>query len=209
MILLVAFPFGVSRAGMVALVVGLLVYAVFLTAQQRFRLLIAGIAAMASAYVFAPAVVGTLIDTVTGSTEDGSVQARLNDYPVAVARVALSPWLGGAPVNENLRLNVLDNQWLLTLVTSGILGVVSLVILWGGGATWAARTALSAQSGSMNRSFNGALAATLVAAAVSAGTFDYLAFQQVTFLTFLLLGLVGSYRRQEFARIGLRSAASR
>jgi hypothetical protein len=209
-LILFAFPFGVSRAGLLTLTIALSVYGLFLPLRQRLLLLGAILLILAVTYVTAPRIVGTFAASITGAAQDNSITGRLDDYPAALERVSRAPWLGGAPPQGAFTFDawntVLDNQWLVTLVASGILGVAALALLLLGGAGMAMREARAHPAGSAARSLNAAVAAGVLGAAVAAFTFDLLAFQQVTFLVFLLLALVG-VRESDMTR--LRRGAGR
>jgi hypothetical protein len=189
--ILVGFPFGVSRAGLLTLAVALLVYGAFLRGSQRVSLVLAVAFTLASAMVVVPDVVSTFADSITGAEEDNSITGRLDDYPLLFARFEQAPWLGGAPVDVRQLVTVTDNQWLLTLVQSGVLGVLTLALLFGGGVSMAMSMARRSGATAAERSLHGAIGAAVSGAALAAGTFDMLSFQQVTFLVFALLGLIG------------------
>jgi hypothetical protein len=190
-LILVGFPFGVSRAGLLTLAVALVVYGAFLRGSQRISLLLAVAFTLASAMVIVPEVVSTFADSITGAEEDNSITGRLDDYPLLFARIAQAPWLGGAPVDVRQLVTVTDNQWLLTLVDSGVLGVATLVLLFGGAVFMALSVARRPGVPAAERSLHGAVGAAVAGAALAAGTFDMLSFQQVTFLVFALVALIG------------------
>ncbi|MCZ2817353.1 O-antigen ligase family protein [Modestobacter sp. VKM Ac-2984] len=189
--ILLGFPFGVSRAGLLTLVVALLVYGAYLRGSQRVGLLLAVGVALTSAMVVAPAVVSTFAQSIIGAEEDNSITGRLDDYPLLFARFEQAPWLGGAPVDVRQIATVTDNQWLLTLVGSGIFGVATLALLFGGGVLMAMSAARRPAVTPAERSLHGAIGAAVAGAALAAGTFDLLSFQQVTFLIFALIALIG------------------
>ncbi|MXG89957.1 O-antigen ligase family protein [Nocardioides flavescens] len=190
-VILIGFPLGLSRSGLLAVVVCLVIYSGFLPRLQRAVLLGGAFLTVALAAVLTPQVTTVFTTLITGAGEDNSVTGRLDDYPRAVAQWAASPWLGGAPADITVRSSVLDNQWLATLVATGVVGALALAVLLLGPVILARRVTREAAAGSAGRSLAGALAAPLVAAALAAGTFDLLAFQQVTFLLIFLAALIG------------------
>ena len=190
-VMLLGLPLGLSRAGLLAVLVCLVTYGAFVPSAQRWRLAGAATLAVALAIVLAPRVVGAFSQLVLGAEQDDSITGRLVDYPRMIERWSSSPWLGAGSVTEGSEVYYTDNQWLVTLVGTGVVGVVGLAVLLLGGALCASSAALGRPSGSAGRSLQGALCAGLLGAAVGAGSFDMFSFQMVTFLAFALLGLVG------------------
>lgn len=190
-VVMLALPLGFSRSGLLTLGVTVLVLLVFLLPVHRITVLLTLAFAAAGAVVAAPQIIGVFRELITGAQDDLSIRGRLVDYPMAFEQFEQAPWLGNGPSHDPLMENILDNQWLVTLVRDGIVGVVGLAVLVLGGAAIAAWSAGRAAPGSPARTFNGALCAGLLGTAVAAGTFDLLAFQQATFAIFLLLALVG------------------
>ncbi|WP_221654687.1 O-antigen ligase family protein [Actinotalea ferrariae] len=190
-VVMLALPLGFSRSGLLTLAVTVLVLLVFLLPVHRLTVLLTLAFAAAGAVVAAPQIIGVFRELITGAQDDLSIRGRLVDYPEAFERFEQAPWWGNGPSDAPLMENILDNQWLVTLVRDGLVGVLGLAILILGGAALAAWSAGRAAPGSPARTFNGALCAGLLGTAVAAGTFDLLAFQQATFAVFLLLALVG------------------
>lgn len=194
-LMLLGMPLGISRAGLLALIVSLLIYSLFLSPLDRVTLLLATLLAGAAAVVAAPNVSGAFRQAIFGAADDRSIEGRLNDYPRLIAAWESSPWVGVGPGGarvEGIIDVITDNQWLATLAGYGIVGVFGLAVWFFGGACVAAGRASSAPRGSWERSLGGAVTAGLIAAGISAGTFDFLAFQSGTFLVFVLLGVLGA-----------------
>ena len=84
-----------------------------------------------------------------------------------------------------------DNQYLTSLIETGVLGLVALAAMFATG--WvAARSARRIQADAQTRDLLQCLAAAVLAAAVSFYTFDALDFSIASGLAFLLLGCVGA-----------------
>ena len=75
-----------------------------------------------------PGLLGTFFSLFRNANQDSSVQWRTHDYSTAKELIAQHLWLGRgigtwyAPKHE-----VFDNQYLLTLVDSGVVGLVTLL----------------------------------------------------------------------------------
>jgi hypothetical protein len=188
-------PVTLSRTGMLALVVGMAVMFTVWSWRIRYNAMLAGAGLMAAFLVVQPGLLGTIRSTFIYLDEDPSIQGRLDDYPIVQEHFSQQPWFGrgvGTFVPE-LHL-VLDNQWLGTLVTSGMFGVAALAGLH--------LTAISLAIISYRRASNAAdrhLCAALVSTqmiAIAVGfTFDSLGFGTYATMVALLTGLAGAMWR--------------
>jgi hypothetical protein len=139
------------------------------------------------------------------SQEMGTGSGRLADLGPS-----LKEWAGGNPfVGQGFGTRVttqdgveggaqiLDNQWLGTLLEIGAIGVLSLMWLFGRAIRRLAhcsRTAIGADSWLAT-----CLAASLTSFAAGLFTYDAFSFIQVTFLAFILLGFAAVATRQMLA----------
>jgi hypothetical protein len=133
----------VSRTGVVVLGV---MFLVTLLLRPRLGLVLATLAIPFG--VLAAAVVPALFEkTVLSLLDINSLiasqyaspgfrgQGRLADLAPSFAEVAQNPFFGTGPgsrivIGENANANILDNQWLGTLLESGVVGVAGLVIFF-------------------------------------------------------------------------------
>ena len=111
------------------------------------------------------------------------------------AQFAQRPLLGRGPgtLIPDLYL-ILDNQWLLTLVTGGIVGVAALVGLHLTCISLAV-TAMRRSTKPEDRHLCAALVAAQVVSILVAATFDSLSFTTYSFTLALLSGVCGSVWR--------------
>jgi len=123
---------------------------------------------------------------------DPSSQSRLSAYSAALPYIESHLWLG---IGYNTFLPqtffFVDNQYLTTLIESGIAGLGTLVGVFGTGWFVARRTRRSLAD-PCARDLMQSLAASVLTAAISFYTFDALSFSIETGLTFLLLGCIGA-----------------
>jgi polysaccharide biosynthesis protein PslJ len=127
-----AVPFSISRTGILALVVGLLLMVPAWRWRFRFNVLAASVTLVAALAVLRPGLLGTIGNMFTGANNDPSVSARTQRYALVGHFFAEHPLFGRGPwtlVPEVYQGLVLDNQWLQTLVTQGIVGVAALAAL--------------------------------------------------------------------------------
>lgn len=190
-----AVPFSVSRSGMLAVTVALGVLLVVWPWRLRYNaLVIAGLAVVAYR-VLQPGLLGTIRALFENAQQDPSVQGRTDDYATVMAFVAERPWLGrGAGTFMPERYLLLDNQFLLTLVSQGVVGLSALIALLLG-MYWSARSVRHRGEDGETRHLAQALAASVVTGLVVSATFDSLSFTTFSCLLFLLLGSVGALHR--------------
>jgi polysaccharide biosynthesis protein PslJ len=129
------------------------------------------------------------------SYDQGATAGRIADIGPALDRWATKPALGsgfGTTVADpnapkESEQQILDNQWLGTLLQIGAIGALSLLWLFGLAITRLARRA-RASSGA-DGWLSAALATSVLAFALGMLTFDAFAFVQVTFFAFVIIGL--------------------
>jgi hypothetical protein len=173
---------------------------------------------IALAFLFGAALV---IDTVssgllasigelfTGVSADVSTQTRVSDYEDVVPYVAQSPLIGRGPGTFLPgRYLILDNQYLLTLVDSGVVGLLALLALLVGATliAYLLRGRMLASGDRPDADLAGALAAGVGTLAVSAAFFDLLSFPMATGLLAVLIGCVGALWRIRAPRSGISAA---
>lgn len=136
--------------------------------------------------------VETMLSLFVDAEDDNSIQSRLEDYPVMLGFFSDRPWLGrgvGTFLPEEYIL--VDNQYLLTLVGGGLLGMVGLLLVLVGPVlvTFAVR-ARAADAEDAHLAL--ALGAACAVAAVTSGTFDSFGFTTFGGVLFLVVGAVGA-----------------
>lgn len=195
-LMLVAIPMAVSRSGLLTVAVAALVYSAAWTWRQRANALVLGLVGVLAFRSVIPGLLGTLRSLFVKADQDPSITGRTDDYLVVNELVGQDPWAGrGLGTFRPGQYIYLDNQWLLSLLEGGVIGLIGLMALFLGGAALA-RGAYHRTTDASTRSLAQALAAALLSLAVSALTFDLLSFQQVALLSFLLVGMAGALHRQ-------------
>lgn len=139
-----------------------------------------------------PGLVGTLRSMFTHLDSDPSVSGRTDDYAV-VGHYLQQDLLTGRGFGTFIPsiYTTFDNQYLLQLVETGVLGLAALMTFFVIG--WCvARGARRRSRGHADRQLGQALAAAIASAAVTAALFDSTSFPMSTGLTFLVIGCAGA-----------------
>ncbi|MDQ0894280.1 O-antigen ligase family protein [Agromyces ramosus] len=195
----------VSRSGILGLVVALLVFVPFLPRLVRRGLLLSAPFVVAGVFLIVPGFVGTIASALGADTSDPSIATRVNNYPRVVQLLDSHPILGSGPGNYTPpdALRILDNQYLGSLVTLGIVGLLATLayfLLPGIAGVLAARAAVHPAL----RGLAGAVAAGALVAAVCSMTFDSLSFPVFALLYPALVGLAGGVWRMVRREADLR-----
>lgn len=123
-------------------------------------------------------------------------QGRVADLGPAIAEFKETPIVGqgfGSRVvdGESPNAQILDNQWLVSLLETGFVGVLALALLF---TRMVRRLARAAKTNAEDRIgwLFAALAASIASFAVGMFTYDAFSFVQVTFFVFILLGVAAA-----------------
>lgn len=202
-IIALALPISISRSAVVSTGVAL---AVMLPTWERHlrRLVYLGIVALLSALMVAlPGFLGAVVGLFTGISSDDSALSRTDSYAFAWSLVSRAPLFGRGPGTFLPRYRILDNQYLVSLIETGFMGAVWLVLLFAVGAVTAFRTRrMVQQSVEPSRSaahraaaLGPAVAAGILGGSVSFAFFDAFSFPMTPGVIFLLVGVSGALFR--------------
>lgn len=195
--------FSVSRSAMLAAAsVGLVLFAGW-DGRRRAWMILTGLGFLLVMKVISPGLLGTFFHLFANAGDDDSVRWRTHDYATARELISQHFLLGRgigtwyAPKHE-----IFDNQYLLTMVNSGVIGLTAFVgILVAAGyaalrVRWLCRR-LSLALAAPDRDGDLALAlvASLAAIVPTYATFDFGAFVTVSSFSFVVVGLCGALLR--------------
>jgi O-antigen ligase len=183
----------VSRSGVLGVAVALVVSLPFMPRLVRRWMFVVVPVLVVVAFAIVPGFVGTLTSALTADASDPSIANRVNNFSRVETMLDQRPLLGTGPGNydtSNL-VYVLDNQYLTSAVTTGLIGaacVAFYLIVPPIMTIVAARHTADPNT----KALAGALAGGLAAAAAGSVAFDSLSFP-VFALTFpLLVALAGA-----------------
>jgi O-antigen ligase len=190
-LLALAIPVAVSRSAVLGAAVAFALMLPTMSPRARRGAVVAALGMVALVYVAVPGMLGTLLRLFTGIGTDASAESRTSSYGLALEFVSHSPVVGRGFGTFLPEYRILDNQFLLTTIEMGVVGLLALLGLLVTGAVVARRTA-RAHRGTDTGRLAQALLASLAAGAVSFALFDALSFPIVAGLTFLVLGAIGA-----------------
>ncbi|HEX2358895.1 MAG TPA: O-antigen ligase family protein [Solirubrobacterales bacterium] len=196
--------------------VGLLVLTVY-RPRAMIRLLPLGLVLVLAIHLLAPGALSGLRYELTGGSEFSN-QARISDYSAVEPDIAAHPILGRGfgtydprihlRADTSQRHRILDNQYLVVLIETGIIGLLVYISLAVTAVGMLHRTARSADPARAGPAM--AIIAGVAAFAVASTLFDTLAFAQVPYLFFFLLAIgVVARLEPDAIRLPRRSAAAR
>ncbi len=194
-LILAAIPTSLARTS----VIGLAVVALFLVPTWRFKrqlgaLVGAGVTVGVMQLIY-PGILDAMVGLFTGANSDVSITTRKSDYSNGFDLIRQSPVFGrGFKTFVPTTNFFIDNQYLMSAIETGIVGVIALVALFVVGVSLA-RGIRHRSPDEKTRELGQALAASLAAIMVCFATFDALSFPMVTGLTFMLLGVTAALWR--------------
>jgi len=209
LIIAATIPVTLSRTGFVGLAISLMVMWWFWNWRIRFNVGLLAMATAAGLMVLRPGLLGTVRGLITYASSDPSVQGRTEDYGPAFEYIAERPLFGRGPGTFIPSLyRFIDNDWLIHLITVGIVGTVAYAA-WHITAISLAVIAYRRCERDEDRHLCAALITAQVAAMAVAFLFDALAFTTHTTVLAILTGATGAMWRFTHPNRQVRSAGTR
>jgi polysaccharide biosynthesis protein PslJ len=208
-LLAAAVPVTLSRTGMVGLAVGLLVLCWCWGWRVRYTVLVASMGLLAVLIVLRPGLMGTIRAIFVYAPDDPSIHGRTEDYGPAFGYISQRPLLGRGPGTFIPTLyRVIDNDWLIHLITVGVVGTATYAA-WHVTAMSLAVIAYRRASQAEDRHLCACLIATQAMAVVVAAFFDAMAFTTHTLVLSILTGAAGAMWRFTHPARQVRSSTAR
>jgi O-antigen ligase len=180
----------ISRSAILSLLIVVLIFIPTLPKVARRWALLVTPCCIAAVFLVLPGFMTTITEAFGAGTNDPSISTRVDDYPRVKAIVAANPWTGIGPGAYTFHnpLEILDNQYLATAVTMGLLGVAGFVMFVGLPMLSSLQVAVLAPDPAL-RCLAGAVAAAAGVAALASGTFDSLSFPVFVIVFSAVIGL--------------------
>jgi O-antigen ligase len=199
----------ISRTGILAVALLFAVLFPVWSWRMRYNVGALGLGLLAMLGAASPGLVRTLFHLFDNPSNNPAFTVRQARYPLAFHYVSQAPWLGrGTGTWVAPQYQILDNQWLDTLITNGVVGVAALAGLHITGIVLAG-LALKRSSGKEDRHLCAALISTQVIAIAVAGTFDSLSFMTYATVLALMLGICGTVWRLTHPARKVRTSTTR
>lgn len=183
-----------SRTAIIGLLITIIVLLVTLPRHQKVVVGIVGGLFLTAVGVAVPGLLGTLLGLFTGFAEDSSITHRTNDYPTAFVQVDLHPLLGRGFGTYLPTIQLLDNQFLLTMIENGYIGLLLLTGVFVAGS-FAALRARALLRDTRARNLGAALFTCMLVLVVGTLTFDLISFGMAAGMLFVLVGITGAFVR--------------
>lgn len=201
-----------SRSAYLSVAVAVLILIIGWPGKRRISFAVGLVLLCAMLFAAIPRLFGTIGSLFRNVGNDPSIASRTDSYDLAFEFIAQSPLFGRGLGTFLPKYRIFDNQYLVLLVSVGVLGTAAAVILFLTGI----RASLLAARGDADegtRDLGLTIAASIAAGAVSLATFDAFAFPMTMGTLFLMLGFAGGLSRltgDQWAAIeGTRSDSSR
>lgn len=189
-----AVTLSVSRSAILGAAVGSVVFISTLSAPTIRTLSAAAAGLAVTVFVFVPGMLGTMLGLFTTSGSDPGVSSRTGSYGVAADFIGHSPVVGRGFGTFLPSYRIFDNQFLMSLVDVGLLGVACMLALFGTAIFAGRRTRTRAADPTLSL-VGQALAAGACAGGSGLAIYDGFSFPMGTGTLFLLLGMAGcAYR---------------
>ena len=185
----------VSRTGIIAVVIMFIALVPLWTWRMRYNIAVVMTMMFAAGVAVSSGLIHTLLHLFDNPTGNSSITVRYERYPMAFKFIGQRPWLGrGTGTWVSPQYQIMDNQWLETLLSNGIVGAVAYAALHIT-AIAAAWIALKRSTEREVRHLCAALISTQFMGLVVAATFDSLAFATFATTLGLTIGLCGTVWR--------------
>jgi O-antigen ligase len=181
----------ISRSAVVSAVLGLAILVPSWSPSLRRRAYVAIIGVLVTFYLFVPGLLGTLTAMFTGIAQDNSAQSRTDSYGIALDFIPRALWFGRGSRTFLPSYRILDNQFILSLIETGVVGVAAFLFAAGAGVFGAHRVRRRSTDRS-TRDLAQALIASIAAATLSTALYDSFSFPMAATLFFVLLGASGA-----------------
>lgn len=188
-------PLSISRSAILTVAISMGMMAIVWPWRQRYNALVISVAATAVFHVVNRGVLGTIKSLFTNAENDTSVTDRIARTATVIDLWSQRPWLGwGSGMVTPEEFLLLDNQWYMTLIAGGIIGVIALALFFFVPYLMGRSTRLRGHD-QETRHLGHALAVTMPAAMLASGTFDSFSFATFVGVMCILIGATGALWR--------------
>ena len=192
-------PLTSSRSAFLGAVIGLGICMIGWPRKRRLWGLGLGLAGIAVIWVLTPGRFASIIGLFSGGFEDPSIASRTGSFSLAFEFIARDPFFGRGLGTFLPKYRIFDDQYLVLLVTIGIVGTLAFIALGVVAVVTLVRLRRATRD-DRTRDLSTSLAASIVVGFVCLVIFDAFAFPMTMGALFLLLGVSGALWRLERAK---------
>jgi O-antigen ligase len=187
--------FSASRSAIVGIAGVGIVLLIGWPRRRRVRALLVAAGFLVLVRLAVPGLINNMFTLFANAGNDDSVKWRTWDYPAATAEILRHLWFGrGYGTWYAPKHQVFDNQYILTMVEGGVIGMAAFITVFACGIYAAGRFRYLSTDPS-RRDLGLTIAACLVVPLLGSATFDLVAFKTAEGLSFLLIGVAGALLR--------------
>jgi O-antigen ligase len=189
-----AIPLSLSRSASLSLLLVALILLPTWTPLRRWRTLLTLLVLVMMLNILVPGVFGLIGRLFTGKSGAGSLQTRSDATTVGLNMIGNKPLFGNGFAIDAGTPVIIDNQYLVTGIEQGILGLVAmLTVIFGG--IGAARRARRASTDPQTRDLAQSIVALIAAVALGGFGLNILLFPITAGLLFMGVGVAGALLR--------------
>jgi O-antigen ligase len=195
-------PLTSSRSAYLGALIALTICMVGWSRLRRWWVIGIGLAGILSMMVVTPNLLNSIVGLFTGASDDPSIASRTNSFDLAFEFVERNPMFGRGLGTFLPKYRIFDNQYLLLLVTIGIVGTLAFIALGATAAVTMFRLRATLRDEG-SRDLAMAIGAAVCAGFTCLFMFDAFAFPMTMGTLFLIMGIGGALRRIEHGKAGL------
>ncbi|HEY7070359.1 MAG TPA: O-antigen ligase family protein [Acidimicrobiales bacterium] len=191
----IATPLSLARAAILGLVCGLLMLWCGWEWERKKKALKVALFYLVAMRLLVDGLLGTIKGMFMNMFSDPSYQGRTMDYGKIGEMFSQRPWFGHGLGTFDPRIYFyLDNQYLGTLVETGLVGLVSMIGLFLVGLFTARSVHRMCKGAGLTKlgELGRAMAASMFVVIVTFVTFDAMSFRMAAGIVFVLLGIIGA-----------------
>ena len=187
--------FSISRSAILGIACAGVVLFLGWSGRRRLTALAVVVGFLGVMKLVAPGLISAIYGLFANIGSDDSIQYRTHDYTTAASEVARHLWLGrGIGTWYAPKHQVFDNQYLLSLVETGVFGLVTFIGIFAAGMYAGVRARMLSLD-PMDRELGLTLAAMLTVTVVGCATFDLGGFPTAAAMAFVVAGSAGALLR--------------
>jgi O-antigen ligase len=118
----------ISRSAIISTLLVAAFWFAVATPQRRLRGVMLAGSMSTLLFLTTPGLLGTIRSYFMNIGSDTSISTRTSDYAAVAPFIRQSPWIGRGPATFLPKFRILDNQWLASLIETGILGMAGLIV---------------------------------------------------------------------------------